>query len=448
MRVHKPADSTEFKAAEDPPIPAGVTSELASQLARDAQAFVPPRGVSVSQINVWRDCPRRWAFRWRSHLQEPQELPADADPKHPPQASKSEIGIALHAVLEAAARVRIDGHVLDSPKAGKRELTKYLAHLTDAMGWHKLLYDAVLEAIKLVAPIDMTHVKAAELEATVNLGSKDNPVVVAAVLDRVDIEDQFTVIGDYKSGVLRRKFELELAPQTFIYFAIGREMWPGRALKMRYYFLLERAVVEIPYDDELMGYGIMEVRRIVRDMQNPDLALKATTGDHCAGCPYVLRCKEGSRWVAQSLLGPTPREGASPFELAVADALAEDKTNEELAAWFHRAKTLQDSAGSIKSAVASEIRKRLGNGQRNWGAWKAKIGRRPLTGFHWTALEKTPTLMGVDVYEFVVRTNGLERKATLAYCKNNQFALNELKRHESLDTATWVEVREKDGGDA
>lgn len=431
MKTECPEGHEPIRAEPEPP-EASVDPTLARLIVDEVTAFAPPRGssFSVSQLETYRECGMRWAFQHRLRAPLPE-----VDPSALP--GPGELGSAVHALLEAAGRSRIHGavDVRRYPKTSRRELLDYAVHL--GLGWSAALTEAVFTAIPGLVGIDLSQVTHTEHAMTADLGELDGRSVTCAVVaDRVDrLGPEWIEVVDYKTGRAQPLAHLRLAPQTALYMLAARQAFgPTTRITMRYSYVVDRAQVVVPWDDEAVDWGTWAALRSWQRMQEQELPA-ASPGSNCTRCPYLDRCRDGAYWV---------RRRTQSNETPAAAWLADLLSNAELAEEFVRAKQDEEDAKHVRLALGERIRERVQAGERDWGAWRVRIARRALAGYDPDCLPDLERHLGIPAQEILRATDGLKKKPTEDLCRHRQGALDALWAHRALDYAQWIEVRPKD----
>jgi RecB family exonuclease len=201
----------------------------------------PPRPWSPSRLEQLGSCPQRFFFRHHLGVEEWQEPAAahEIDPR--------EIGSAVHEVLarvyagaQASGELPLPGDIDDQVRAAWRLATTRIAGRLDPLypGLWEQVGGAWGEAIVRFVRRDLDRLLAqvtslaceAEVEATLSLPDRSEPVRVAGRFDRLAWRtDGAVVVADYKTG---RGLEDFVAPLEFL---------KGRRLQMPLYALMAEA---------------------------------------------------------------------------------------------------------------------------------------------------------------------------------------------------------------
>jgi len=303
--------------------------------------------LSATKVKMYQTCPQRYRYRYLDRL------PGDES------GEAARIGLAVHAVLEAAGRLVLEGW--DPGKAAAPDcLRSGLAGLMLSGGREAPppgpIADAAAEILATVAPdLDLSHVEAVEQEISLDLDG----VRVIGYVDRIDRTTTTATVVDYKSGQAPppNAEDLALDPQAGIYLCWARERWPEAELAAVWHYVAQGRMRRVAWSPELDGWHRRELRATAAAIQAKAFAPR--TGDHCAYCPWQDRCQAFARWLARGL---PPRE--------TGDMLS------DLAAARDEASALSKAAESRRKALDERLAALLGEERsreaRGWRVYRVR----------------------------------------------------------------------------
>ena len=247
-----------------------------------------PKYLSPSSASSYRECARRWKFRYVDRLPDP-----------PGEAAVT--GTFAHMVLEKLMQEPVEERTVDRAKELARELWPSMENHRDYRsldldddasrnfrwnGWKAIegLWD--LE--------DPRKVRVASTEQDVRV--EINGVPFRGIVDRVDETDDGLVVTDYKSGKApSERFSSNYATQMLLYAAALTELEGRKPVKAQLLYLGQKAV-EVEITDENLAEAVDELRATWLAIMESCISLEfsATTGPLCGWCPFVAECPEGT----------------------------------------------------------------------------------------------------------------------------------------------------------
>ena len=247
-----------------------------------------PKHLSPSSASSYRECARRWKFRYVDRLPDP-----------PGEAAIT--GTFAHMVLERVMQEPVENRTVNRAKELAREVWPDLENSRDYRslalddqasrnfrwnGWKAIegLWD--LE--------DPREVKVAATEQDVRI--EINGVPFRGIIDRVDETEDGLVITDYKSGKApSERFASSYATQILLYAAALTQLEGHKPAKARLLYLGQK-VVEVEITDESLADALDELRTTWLAIMESCISLEfeASTGPLCGWCPFVAQCPEGT----------------------------------------------------------------------------------------------------------------------------------------------------------
>ena len=247
-------------------------AEQAAEPAADKLVDIPerymPKYLSPSSASSYRECARRWKFRYVDRLPDP-----------PGEAAVT--GTFAHMVLERLMQEPVENRTVDRAKKLARELWPRMENSRDYQGlelddrggldFRKNGWRAIEGLWDLEDPREV-NVASTEQDVRVEI----NGVPFRGIIDRVDETDEGLVVTDYKSGKApSERFSSNYATQMLLYAAALTELEGRKPAKAQLLYLGQKAV---------------EVEII-------SLEFDASAGPLCGWCPFVAQCPEGTEEV-------------------------------------------------------------------------------------------------------------------------------------------------------
>ncbi len=247
-----------------------------------------PKHLSPSSASSYRECARRWKFRYVDRLPDP-----------PGEAAVT--GTFAHMVLEKLMQEPVENRTVDRAKELARKAWPSMENSRDYRsldldenasrnfrwnGWKAIegLWD--LE--------DPGKVRVASTEQDVRV--EINGVPFRGIIDRVDETDNGLVVTDYKSGKApSERFSSNYATQMLLYAAALTELEGQKPAKAQLLYLGQK-VVEVDITDENLAEAVDELRTTWLAIMESCISqeFEASVGPLCGWCPFVAQCPEGT----------------------------------------------------------------------------------------------------------------------------------------------------------
>lgn len=248
----------------------------------------PPRHLSPSGAALFRQCGRRWRFRYLDRLPDP-----------PGEAALA--GTFAHRVLELLMGLPAPERTLDAARVLARRAWPETEKDPDfrALG----MDESEAKAFRWRGWLAVEGLWRLEDPCTVDVHATEHDVAVTidgvpfrGIIDRVDTTDAGLVVSDYKSGQAPGdRWAAERLDQVLLYAAALAEMTGQRPVTARLLYLGQK-VVDVAVDDESLGGAVATLRdtwdRLSAAVEADEF--EARPGPLCGWCPYVDRCDEGA----------------------------------------------------------------------------------------------------------------------------------------------------------
>jgi PD-(D/E)XK nuclease superfamily len=328
--------------------------------------MLPDDSIGISDILAYRECPQRFAYGMRRHVELPEHLQVEPGEKdEPPESTNwtNAYGLAIHAAI--AEVVRGAGH----REAIDAALAQYGIHLTPA---DVALLSEDLKIYEARKPKSASLV-AAERDLRVPLFIDDDGTQIyyrfrLDVLYRLDNYPDVFLHRDYKSSAHRKTAaEVHADVQLWSYNWAIHELWPEcRRLFQEYdqlKFGVERTSKSPEQREQMRPWLIGQVRVILADE-----TFKPRLNDFCPYCPLAVTCRETQRatrfWRGRlALVAPLGREGRK-IKVQFRDEAQElEQVIRELPEMQKVRKHIQHVEDALKDvivAMALEDRERVG----------------------------------------------------------------------------------------
>ena len=268
--------------------PAEQIEETASDKLMDIPERYVPKHLSPSSASSYRECARRWKFRYVDRLPDPPGEPAVT-------------GTFAHMVLEKLMQEPVENRTVDRAKTLARELWPKMENSRDYRGleldergglnFRKNGWRAIEGLWDLEDP---REVKVASTEQDVRV--EINGVPFRGIIDRVDETDDGLVVTDYKSGKAPSdRFSSNYATQMLLYAAALTELEGSKPAKAQLLYLGQK-VVEVEITDENLSEAVDELRTTWLAIMESCISqeFEASPGPLCGWCPFVTECPEGT----------------------------------------------------------------------------------------------------------------------------------------------------------
>lgn len=293
MEFDTPADAPDGQAfSSDPPNDRRDVAERTDialeddRLSRGRTDGRPPH-LSPSSSSMYRQCARKWKYRYVDKLPDPPGVPALA-------------GTFAHRVLEVLLQLPQGQRSQDEAKKIARQVWPETANDDDFRAL-QLSADAAKEfrwrgwtAVQgLWAIEDPNAVAVHATEHDVRIEIEGVPF--RGIVDRIDVEDDGLIISDYKSGrAPSARFSEERLTQVLLYAAAVRAMTGQKPARARLLYLGQRTI-EVEASDENLSAATDMLSQtwdsLCGDCDRGEF--DATVGPLCAWCPFVGSCAEG-----------------------------------------------------------------------------------------------------------------------------------------------------------
>ncbi|MEQ8717301.1 MAG: PD-(D/E)XK nuclease family protein [Acidimicrobiales bacterium] len=251
-------------------------------------AELAPRHLSPSGASVFRQCPRRWRFRYVERLPDP-----------PGEAALA--GTFAHRVLELLLQMPAAERTVDTARALARRAWPEIE--TDEDFRDLGLDEEAAKAFRWRGWLAVEGLWRLEDPCTVEVHATEHDVAVAidgvpfrGIIDRVDTTEAGLVVSDYKSGQAPGdRWSAERLDQVLLYAAALAELTGQRPVKARLLYLGQK-IVDVDVDDDSLGGAVSALRGTWDALTAAAAAdeFEAKPGPLCGWCPYVGRCAEGA----------------------------------------------------------------------------------------------------------------------------------------------------------
>ncbi len=263
-----------------------------------------PKHLSPTSASMFRQCPRRWRFRYVDRLPDPPGQEALA-------------GTFAHGVLEdllqkdkkqrtqdSVREIAVEAWPLMEKRSDFRAL-KLDADAVRAFKWQS--WNAIMGLWDLEDPQEV-EVEETELKVQVEVGG----VPFLGFIDRVERDGDDIVISDYKSGrPPPARFESRYLEQVLLYAAAVAEMEYQTPARVRLMYLGSKIIEEevTPEKiDEVVERLVETWDDILESVRADDFPAKV--GKLCGWCVFAEHCPEGSDYLRESRaysVQPAPR---------------------------------------------------------------------------------------------------------------------------------------------
>lgn len=291
--------------------PAPGTSETAGEPGSVVEIGARPTRLSPTSVSTFRQCPRRWKFRYVDKLPDP-----------PGEAALS--GTLAHRVLEGLLGLDPVERTLESARELARDVwtevradDDFIALGLDDDGIRNFKWTAwrAIEGLWDLEDPTTVDIVATETEVSVNIGG----VPFIGYIDRLEQDADGLVISDYKSGrAPGRRFSAGRLEQVLLYAAALAEMNGSLPARARLMYLGQRID-----EAEVNAEAVADVTaRLVETWE--ELLQRTETGDFpprpgplCGWCAFVRHCPDGLAEVERRHLAGTLRPDVPALAEAV-----------------------------------------------------------------------------------------------------------------------------------
>ncbi|WP_419924850.1 RecB family exonuclease [Candidatus Poriferisocius sp.] len=247
-----------------------------------------PKHLSPSSASSFRECPRRWKFRYIDRLPDP-----------PGKAAVT--GTFAHMVLEKLMQEPVEDRTVDRAKKLARDLWPKMENHRDYQGLEldeRGGLDFRINGWRAIEGLwdleDPREVSVAATEQDIRV--EINGVPFRGIIDRVDQTDEGLVVTDYKSGKApSERFSSNYATQMLLYAAALTELEGRKPAKAQLLYLGQKAV-EVEITDANLAEAVDELRSTWLAIMESCISLEfvASPGPLCGWCPFVAQCPEGA----------------------------------------------------------------------------------------------------------------------------------------------------------
>jgi len=260
---------------------------------------LPVKFLSPSSMSLWKQCQRRWRFRYVEKLADPPGVAALRG-TFVHRALELLYGMPKSARTFDAARKVARSAWVESEESETFQALKLSEDARREMRWESW---HLIEALWEIEEPSEVSVVARERKVRTEIAG----VPFFGIVDRVDFVAGSLRIVDYKTGKLPRRPEFT---QIMLYAEALDALDGRRPRQGRMLYLKGR-----PYDIRIGRSGARLVGELTSTWQNIATACEEddfpeTTGPLCAWCPYVDRCAEGEAYVRQRFAAGRVRKDA------------------------------------------------------------------------------------------------------------------------------------------
>ena len=273
----------------DPPDAASATGDL--QLVTESDHVVErepgvPRHLSPSSAGTFRQCQRRWKYRYVDHRPDPPGIPAL-------------VGTFVHRVLEDLLHMNEPDRTIDMARKLARAIwpevqdhEAYIALQLDEDAGRGVRWQAWRLIEAYFAMENPAEVDVVQREQRIECELDGVPFV--GIVDRIERTDGKLVVTDYKTGrAPTERYQEDRLRQVLLYAAaldaIGQVPQTARLM------YIGSRCIETEVTPDAMSEVKVELASTWTDvgaaLANDDFP--PTTGPLCAWCPYADECPEG-----------------------------------------------------------------------------------------------------------------------------------------------------------
>ena len=246
-----------------------------------------PRSFSPSSAGVWKQCPRRWRYRYVERLPDPPGIPAL-------------VGTFAHRVLELLC----DEPAADRTVDRARELAgqawpetainpDFVALGLDDRQVHDFRWKTwtAIEGLWALEDPAGVEVRATECRITATVGG----VPFYGIVDRLDEDGDGLVITDYKSGKAPRSADRPKSLDQVLLYAAAVEDSMGERPDRARLLYLGAEILETAVSEDLLADTTGRFAKSWDEVGSAcsDDHFETHPGPLCGWCPYADRCDDG-----------------------------------------------------------------------------------------------------------------------------------------------------------
>ena len=253
--------------------------------------FKVPRSFSYSSASVYKQCPRRWKYKYIDKFPDPT-------------GEAALVGTFAHDVLEQLCKeepaLRTEQKAKEiarnnwSEFAERKDFKNLELDQESKHNFRWKAWDAIKGLWKLENPSQV------EIEATEQrLSTSLLGVPFFGIVDRIDRDEDGLVVVDYKTGKVRH----ENLDQVLLYSAAVSEKTGEQPSKARLMYLgnreIDPQIVETDVSEDLMTKAITDLSDTWNKLKNnlDSEEFETATGPLCGWCSFIENCPDGINYV-------------------------------------------------------------------------------------------------------------------------------------------------------
>lgn len=322
--------------------------------------------IGISDILAWRECPARFAWQMRRHIELPPHLqiePGERD--EPPESTdwRNAYGLAIHLAIH-----HVEHDSVDHEEAVHRTLTEYGTYLTPS---DVALLREDLKIYERRRQLGVTLV-GSEIELRVPLFVHEGQQIYFRcrldVVQRLISNPSVFLHRDYKSSRWPRTArEVHEDPQMWSYNWTIHEYWPECQMLLQTYDQLRSGEHNTTKNDQQrrdMKLWLIDMVKLILD----DDTYKPKLNDWCSYCPMAVTCREPKRATAYTrgklaAAAPLTKEGRRIKVAFQGNGDSIEELVAELPAMIATRKHIEHVEEELKAVIermSDEDRERLG----------------------------------------------------------------------------------------
>lgn len=269
--------------------------------------------LSFSSISTFKQCPKRWKFRYIDNLEDPPGYPAV-------------MGSFVHLVLEEFFKLDLFERDIENAKLLSRKIwdeyscTENFINVVDQdEASLKEFRQKAWQSIRGIWEFeDPKKVNVIATEAPFKIVFEELDVAVTGYIDRIEAKNGKYEVGDYKTGKAPRKqYQQDKLLQLRIYGLAVNESTGEMPAKGKLLYLGSQIVGE--------NYSQLKFRQVERVVTETAVKIreskeendfKAQVGPLCSWCSYIEHCEEGKNEIATRYKAGRLKKNAPAYELA------------------------------------------------------------------------------------------------------------------------------------